>query len=70
MVSDTLSAKIQEIMTETGVFVPFIIRGFFDGKVTTPLERRIKNVKSSEPVFLNVYGAQEPIPMHQFRQPM
>jgi hypothetical protein len=29
MVSDTLSAKIQEIMTETGVFVPFIIRGVF-----------------------------------------
>ncbi len=23
-----------------------------------------------EPVFLNVYGAQEPIPRHQFRQPM
>ncbi len=23
-----------------------------------------------EPVFLNVYGAQESIPRHQFRQPM
>jgi hypothetical protein len=33
MVSDTLSTKIQEIMTETGVFVPFIIRGFSDGKL-------------------------------------
>jgi hypothetical protein len=24
----------------------------------------------SEPVFLNVYGAQESTPRHQFRQPM
>ncbi len=39
VVSDTLCAKIQEIMTEKGVLVPFS-----DGKVTVPLERRIKNV--------------------------
>jgi hypothetical protein len=26
--------------------------------------------KKSEPVFLNVYGAQESIPRNEFRQPM
>ncbi len=28
------------------------------------------NVSSAEPVFLNVYGAQESIPRNEFRQPM
>ncbi len=44
MASDILCAEIQEIMTEKVVFDPFIIRGFFDGKVTTPFERRINNI--------------------------
>jgi hypothetical protein len=29
-----------------------------------------KEEEYTEPVFLNVYGAQESIPRHQFRQPM
>ncbi len=35
-------------------FIPFFLHLFF----------------SSEPVFLNVYGAQEQIPRNEFRQPM
>jgi hypothetical protein len=29
-----------------------------------------KVFKGAEPVFLNVYGAQESIPRNEFRQPM
>ncbi len=31
---------------------------------------RAASCSSSEPVFLNVYGAQESVPRHLFRQPM
>jgi hypothetical protein len=30
-------------------------------------EDKIRNLGPTEPVFVNVYGAQESIPRHQFR---
>jgi hypothetical protein len=51
MVSDTLSAKLQEIMTETGVFVPFIIHGVFLMENCNPFRKENKQYRSSALIF-------------------
>jgi hypothetical protein len=44
MVSDTLSTKLQEIMTEKSVFVPFIIRCVFLMEKLQSLSKREKTI--------------------------
>jgi hypothetical protein len=40
------------------------------GRMKKILDTDATGFLSSEPIFLNVYGAQESIPRNEFRQPM
>jgi hypothetical protein len=44
--------------------------GWYDNPIPTRFLAPIDCLKIPEPVFLNVYGAQESIPRNEFRQPM